>query len=87
MLYPSHFEQKTDFITIRRLLKEKCLSTLGAEQVDNIEFSSDFEQITRLLCQTDEMLQVITSDGEELPVGDFLIFVRRCHVCVLKGFF
>ena len=71
MLYPSHFEQKTDFITIRRLLKEKCLSTLGAEQVDNIEFSSDFEQITRLLCQTDEMLQVITSDGEELPVGDF----------------
>lgn len=71
MLYPQHFEQKTDFTTIRRLLKEKCLSTLGAEQVDYIQFSSDYELIVKLLNQTNEMLQVITSDGEELPVGDF----------------
>lgn len=71
MLYPQHFEQKTDFTAIRRLLKEKCISTLGAEEVDKIEFSSDFELINRLLCQTDEMVQVITSDGDELPVGDF----------------
>lgn len=71
MLYPSHFEQKTDFTAIRRLLKEKCLSTLGAEQVDGIQFSSDYELVTRLISQTDEMLQVITTEGEELPVGDF----------------
>lgn len=87
MLYPSHFEQKTDFITIRRLLKEKCLSTLGAEQVDNIEFSSDFEQITRLLCQTDEMLQVITSDGEELPVGDFFDIRQALSRVRVEGLF
>ena len=87
MLYPSHFEQKTDFITIRRLLKEKCLSTLGAEQVDNIEFSSDFEQITRLLCLTDEMLQVITSDGEELPVGDFFDIRQALSRVRVEGLF
>ena len=87
MLYPSHFEQKTDFITIRRLVKEKCLSTLGAEQVDNIEFSSDFEQITRLLCQTDEMLQVITSDGEELPVGDFFDIRQALSRVRVEGLF
>lgn len=87
MLYPSHFEQKTDFTTIRRLLKEKCLSTLGAEQVDNIEFSSDFELITRLLSQTDEMLQVITSDGEELPVGDFFDIRQALSRVRVEGLF
>ncbi len=71
MLYPEHFELKTDFTTIRRLLKEKCISALGAEQVENIQFSSDFELIVKLLSQTDEMLKVISSEGDELPVGDF----------------
>jgi DNA mismatch repair protein MutS2 len=71
MLYPTHFEQKTDFTTIRQLLKDKCISTLGAEMVDNIQFSSDYEKITNYLNQTDEMLRVLTTDGEELPIGDF----------------
>jgi DNA mismatch repair protein MutS2 len=71
MLYPTHFEQKIDFTSIRRLLREKCLSSLGAEEVDRIEFSADYELIVRMLNQTDEMLLVLTSDGDELPVGDF----------------
>lgn len=71
MLYPQHFEQKTDFSTIRQLLRDKCISTLGSEKVDEIQFSSDFEIINRLLNETDEMLRVLTTDGEELPIGDF----------------
>ncbi|MDR3652787.1 MAG: Smr/MutS family protein [Paludibacter sp.] len=71
MLYPSHFEQKIAFTTIRQLLKDKCVSTLGAEKVDEIQFSSDYIQIMRLLSQTDEMLRVITTDADELPIGDF----------------
>ena len=71
MLYPNHFEQKIDFTTIRQLLKEKCISTLGAEMVDNIQFSTDYQQISNYLNQTDEMLRVLTTDGEELPIGDF----------------
>jgi len=71
MLYPSHFEQKIDFTTIRQLLKDKCISTLGAEKVDNIQFSADFEVIDRLLNETDEMLRVLTAEGDELPIGDF----------------
>ena len=71
MLYPEHFEQKIDFITIRQLLKDKCVSTLGVEKVDEIEFSSDFSNVMRLLSQTDEMLRVLTSDSDELPIGDF----------------
>jgi len=71
MLYPTHFEQKIDFSSIRQLLKDKCTSSLGVGEVDNIHFSSDFEQIDRLLSQTDEMLRILTTDGEELPIGDF----------------
>ena len=71
MLYPSHIEQKIAFTTIRQLLKDKCVSTLGEEKVDEIQFSSDYADVMRLLSQTDEMLRVITTDSDELPIGDF----------------
>jgi len=71
MLYPDHFEQKIAFTTIRQLLKDKCVSSLGAEKVDEIQFSSDYADVMRLLSQTDEMLRVLTTDADELPIGDF----------------
>jgi len=71
MLYPDHFEQKIAFTTIRQLLKDKCVSTLGEEKVDEIQFSSDYADVMRLLSQTDEMLRVLTTDADELPIGDF----------------
>jgi len=71
MLYPDHFEQKIAFTTIRQLLKDKCVSTLGEEKVDEIQFSSDYTDVMRLLSQTDEMLRVLTTDADELPIGDF----------------
>jgi len=71
MLYPSHFEQKIAFTNIRQLLKDKCVSSLGEEKVDEIQFSSDYVDVMRLLSQTDEMLRVLTTDADELPIGDF----------------
>lgn len=71
MLYPTHFEQKIAFTTIRQLLKDKCVSTLGVEKVDEITFSSDYADVMRLLSQTDEMLRVLTTESDELPIGDF----------------
>jgi DNA mismatch repair protein MutS2 len=71
MLYPSHFEQKIAFTSIRQLLKDKCVSSLGEEKVDEIQFSSDYADVMRLLSQTDEMLRVLTTDADELPIGDF----------------
>lgn len=71
MLYPEHIEQKIAFTTIRQLLKDKCVSSLGEEKVDEIQFSSDYTDVMRLLSQTDEMLRVLTTDADELPIGDF----------------
>lgn len=71
MLYPEHIEQKIAFSNIRQLLKDKCVSTLGEEKVDEIQFSSNYAEVMKLLSQTDEMLRVLTTDGDELPIGDF----------------
>jgi len=71
MLYPEHIEQKIDFVSIRQLLKQKSISTLGKERVDEIRFSADFENVQKLLCQTDEMLRIISFGKEEIPIGDF----------------
>ena len=71
MLYPSDFEHKTDFSTIRLILKEKCISSLGKERVDAITFSTDFDDVTKQISQTDEMLRLMQEATEALPVGDF----------------
>jgi DNA mismatch repair protein MutS2 len=71
MLYPDHFEQKIDFTGIRQLLKVKCVSFLGEEKVDEISFSSDYAEVMRLLNQTDEMQRILTTDSDEMPIGDF----------------
>lgn len=71
MLYPTTFEQKISFDTIRQKLKGKCLCPLGEEEVDEMKFSVQQKFITSQLNQTNEMLQLISSDVDELPVGDF----------------
>jgi MutS2 family protein len=70
MLYPQNFENKIDFTSIRLLIKDKCISNLGKEEVDNISFSIDYELITEQLAQTAEMQQILASD-DELPLGNF----------------
>lgn len=87
MLYPAHFEQKIDFVAVRTLLKERCISTLGAEHVDHIEFSGDYEKILLQLNQTDEMLRVLTTDGEELPIGDFFDIRQALSRVRVEGLF
>ncbi|MBP8904475.1 MAG: endonuclease MutS2, partial [Paludibacteraceae bacterium] len=71
MLYPATFEQKISFDTIRLRLKGYCLCPIGEEEVDKMRFSVHFQEITEQLSLTNEMLQLITSDLDELPVGDF----------------
>lgn len=61
MIYPIGFEQKMGFDSIRLLLKENCLSTLGQDLVDLIAFSSQIDDIDRCLRLTREFMQVIDS--------------------------
>ncbi|MBI5011239.1 MAG: endonuclease MutS2, partial [Bacteroidia bacterium] len=60
MIYPDNFESKIGFDRIRSLLKEKCLSPMGLEKIDNIQFSVDFDSLSRELSATYEFQQILT---------------------------
>lgn len=66
MIYPQNFEQKIGFDQIRQLLKIKCLSTLGEERVDQMDFSNDYNETNRRLEQVTEFVR-ITQEEDDFP--------------------
>lgn len=70
-IYPDNFEQKIEFESIRKYLREKCLSPLGIEKVNSMQFSTDFAAINSWLDQTSEFLQIITRK-ENFPRDHYL---------------
>ncbi|WP_347047702.1 endonuclease MutS2 [Bacteroides fragilis] len=62
MIYPQNFEQKIGFEQIRQLLKDKCLSTLGEERVNEMNFSDHFEEVDELLNQVAEFVRIIQEE-------------------------
>ena len=62
MTYPQNFEQKIGFDQIRHMLKEKCLSTLGQERVDEMKFSDNHTYICQRLQETDEFIRIIQEE-------------------------
>ena len=59
MIYPYNFEYKIGFDKIRELLKEKCLSSMGLDNVDLMSFTDDFEALSLQLTLTDEFQQIL----------------------------
>lgn len=70
MIYPHNFEQKIGFDQIRTLIKNKCLCSLGEEQVDEMNFSDDFNDINRQLEQVTEFVSILQSE-EDFPDQNF----------------
>ena len=64
VIYPNNFERKLGFDEIRRLLKERCLSTLGKEKVDEMAFSTDARQINEWLLQVSEFRRLKEEKGD-----------------------
>ena len=62
MIYPQNFEQKIGFDNIRHMLKEKCLSTLGQERVDEMIFSDNYAEICQRLQEVDEFIRIIQEE-------------------------
>src|SRR5664279_2255780 len=59
MIYPENFENKIGFDRIRKLLSEKCLSPMGLDKVDSIEFIDDFDSLSHKLSATYEFQQIL----------------------------
>ena len=71
MVYPETFEHKIGFDKIRSLVYDKCLSPLGKECVEKIQFSTDLSVISKQLSQIDEFVRIIHGD-REFPVNHFI---------------
>lgn len=70
MIYPNNFESKIGFDHIRRLLSEKCLSTLGMEKVEMMTFSEDFVEVEKRLTLVSEFIRLMEEE-DNLPAHNF----------------
>lgn len=70
MIYPKTFENKIGFDEIRSLLRERCLSTLGKEMVDNIGFSDNADAISEWLQQIREFRR-LQEEADDFPMQYF----------------
>ncbi|MDD3956465.1 MAG: endonuclease MutS2 [Proteiniphilum sp.] len=70
MIYPDNFEQKIEFNKVRQLISDRCLSTLGREKVEEMQFSDSFDEIRTLLFQTEEFVR-IREEEDAFPVDHF----------------
>ena len=70
MIYPHNFEQKISFNEIRTLLRERCLSSLGREKVDDMAFSTDPHTINEWLEQTKEFRHIL-EEADNFPIQNF----------------
>ncbi len=62
MIYPHNFEQKIGFDQVRQLLKEKCLSTLGEERVEQMAFSDLSAEINQRLDLVMEFVRILQEE-------------------------
>ena len=70
MIYPNNFEHKLGFDEIRRLLKERCFSTLGKEKVDEMTFSTDCDEVNERLTQVREFRR-LKEEKDDFPMQYF----------------
>ncbi len=82
MIYPSDFESKIGFLQVRNLISDKCISSMGKEEVRNMQFTSDHDVIvSRLLC-VNEMMTILKHDLP-LPLNnihDIVPFINEIKV-------
>jgi DNA mismatch repair protein MutS2 len=84
VVYPNNFENKLGFDRIREMLKELCLGASGKEKMDDIQFSSDFAEIGRLIHQTDEFRQICLLD-DDFPVSYFFDLIPCLKKARIEG--
>jgi len=71
VIYPESFEQKIKFTDVRTLVKEQCISPLGKEETDAMQFYTDFYFVKTLLYQTAEFVRILQEE-DNFPLGYFI---------------
>lgn len=84
MIYPNNYEQKIGFDDIRRMLNQKCLSSLGKQRVKELQFSSNFSEILSALRQTAEFVR-IEQEETDFPAQFFFDIREELKRIRLEG--
>jgi DNA mismatch repair protein MutS2 len=62
MPYPKNIEQKLEFTQVKELVRQKCLSYLGASYLDKIRFVNRFDLLEKILLQVNEFKAILQAD-------------------------
>lgn len=77
-------EEKLGFNEIRAMLHDYCLSPLGHERVDAIQFLANHETVTELHLQLAELSHILQT-YTELPEQDFFDLRKNIHRIRIEG--
>ena len=84
MIFPTNFEQKIGFDSIRTMLKESCLSDLGRNHVDQIALSDNLKTISLTLNQTEEFRQILLFEPH-FPSQDYIDLTSELKRIITEG--
>ena len=70
MIYPNNYEHKIGFDEIRLLLKGHCQSSLGRDMVDEMQFSTDADEVNEWLEQANEFRR-LKETTDDFPMQYF----------------
>ena len=87
MIYPSNIEQKIDFQVIRDGLKGCCMSSLGKERVDAMEWQTRFGVVRDLLARVREMMTLLTDSSLTFPQGEIYDLREALSRIRIEGLF
>ena len=86
MIYPSNFEQKIGFDQIRHILSGRCLSTLGKDKVEDMQFSSENDEVIRRLDEVAEFVRIIQEE-DTFPYQHFFDVRPALHRANIVGMY
>ena len=87
MLYPHNIEQKIDFQVIRDGLKGCCMSSLGKERVDAMQWLTHYPTVRDLLARVREMMAVLTDPALAFPHGEIYDLREALSRIRIEGLF
>ncbi len=70
-IYPKNFEEKVGFDRIRELVSLRCLCGLGIKKVAEARYIANFEDVSRMLSEVDEMKTICLMD-DTFPVDNYI---------------
>ena len=87
MLYPQNIEQKIDFQVIRDGLRGCCMSSLGKERVDAMQWLTHYPTVRDLLARVREMMAVLTDPALTFPHGEIYDLREALSRIRIEGLF